>query len=443
MGLKKIYKKCVISFFIDQLEYLSYEDLKHNKYSSIDNLISINAYNKNLSIEESKKIIFENDLIVPSNLYNSDLRFHAKILNKEELIIKQAKMVQIFNNTLVDENSISFCMSGTNLIHSVLFKISESLNIQSYRIHNMVNLETNFKSPRVWFSPNNVRKIENNNFIFNYDEKNLKIKSKKWVESLMNKKTSRDLLSRKFISRRYPNSLFTIFTEFYKYMYLKLTFNKKNKYYKERIKNLIHSFKGKSLYTKLKDIENNILLFALNIPTDSQILVRTSYYNDFIALISIVANCLPENYTLVIREHPAYPGMLNRKDLSILLKKYKNVKFVSEKYSFFEMINRSKSVLIINNTSYFESILMGKPVIAIGKGLFSGQDVVNEVNSFDKLYDTIVNPKVKPDKSRLIKMLVKLYKETFPNYVDEVVKSKIDYTIEGILLKIKMHYPNL
>ena len=196
------------------------------------------------------------------------------------------------------------------------------------------------------------------------------------------------------------------------------------------------------MYTKLEDIENNILLFALNVPTDSQILVRTSYYNDFIALISIVANCLPENYTLVVREHPAYPGMLNRNELSILLKKYKNVKFVSEKYSFFEMIKRSKSVLIINNTSYFESILLGKPVIALGKGLFSGQNILNEVNSFDKLHDIILNPKVKPDKSRLVEMLVKLYKETFPNYKEKVLKSKIDYTIKGILTKIKMHYPD-
>ena len=43
VGLKKIYKKCVISFFIDQLEYLSYEDLKHNKYSSIDNFQKENS----------------------------------------------------------------------------------------------------------------------------------------------------------------------------------------------------------------------------------------------------------------------------------------------------------------------------------------------------------------------------------------------------------------
>ena len=443
LELKKIYKNCVINIFIDELDYLSYEDLKHDKFSSIDNLISINAYNQNLSIEESKKIIYENDLIVPSNLYNSDLRFHAKILNKDELIVKQAKMIKIFKDNLVNENSISFCKSGTNLVHSVLFKISDSLNICTYRIHNFVTFEIGFKLPRIWFSPNDIRKIENNKFNFDHDEKILKKKSEDWIDSINQKKYHRHILNRKNISRRYPNTFNTIVKEFSKYIYLKSTFNKKNKYYQERIKNLINSFKGKSLYTKLEDIENNILLFALNVPTDSQILVRTSYYSDFMALISIVANCLPENYTLVIREHPAYPGMLNRKELSLLLKKYKNVKFVSEKYSFFQMINKSKSVLIINNTSYFESILLGKPVIALGKGLFSGQNIVNEVNSFDKLYDTIVNPTIKPNKELLSNVLTSVYKETYPNYEDKSNKTKIDLTIEGVMVKIKTHFKAL
>ena len=92
----------------------------------------------------------------------------------------------------------------------------------------------------------------------------LKKKSNDWIDSINQKKYHRHILNRKNISRRYPNTFKTIISEFAKYVYLKSTFNKKNKYYKERIKNLIIPYQTTGNHIFSATFLNKINLLGIN-----------------------------------------------------------------------------------------------------------------------------------------------------------------------------------
>jgi capsule polysaccharide modification protein KpsS len=398
-------------------------------------------FNKVIDLNSAYKIINEYSNIVDTNLYKSDLRFYSGDLREEELILKQANLTNLINTKTTHDDFLSFCLGGTNLIHSILLKISKSKEIFTYRIHNAINLEQGFMNNRIWFSPNNEMFLSKKQELFNHNKILIKEKVDKFLDNLIYG-TKRETLSKNFISRRYPNSLSSIFQEFLKLIYLFFTFDKRYIKYYIRFKTLINSKLISLLHTNIKTINKPYILFALNIPTDSQILVRASYFKDFISLISIVADSIPLNHYLIIREHPAFPGMLNFKDLKRLLHKKKQIKLISHSESFVELIQKSKSVLIINNTSYLEAIICGKPVISIGRGVFTSQNITYEVSDFFNLANMFTVELKETNLNKLKSFLFDWYLETYPeiNSNNVVFKEKNEILLNGIFEKIQLHY---
>jgi hypothetical protein len=397
-----------------------------------------NFAKKSLDLESSIDVICRYSNILDTNLFKSDLRFDAGVLSRNQLIIKQAQLTELICSKTFDDDFISFSMGGTNIIHSILYKISESKKIFSYRIYNGGNLEKGFKQNRVWFSPNNEMLLDTNQPLFKHDLISIESKVENYLDALINGE-KRETLSKQFVSRRYPNSLNSFLNEALKFLFLALIFDKRYVKYYFRLKSFINSKFIGFLYFRLNP--KPYVLFPLNIPTDSQILVRAPYFRDIISLISIVSDAVPLNHNLIIREHPAFPGSLNFIELRNLLKRKKNIKLVSHKLSFFDLVKGAKSLIIINNTSYIEAILLGKPIISIGKGPFVNQNIVNEIFDFSHLNYALSNSDHITPISGLKSFISKWYLETYPiiSSTNETNFTKINLVLEGILEKIDLH----
>ena len=113
-------------------------------------------------------------------------------------------------------------------------------------------------------------------------------------------------------------------------------------------------------------------MFVLNTSYDSQILIRAPEYRDFPSLIQLVAGMMPYGYDLALREHPAFPGMLDHGRLVSLQRRHPHVKLVSSEVPLPDVMAGARGVLIINNTAFIDAILAGKPVISLGNGVFHG-----------------------------------------------------------------------
>jgi hypothetical protein len=426
---------------------------KFNLRVFIDEVYDENTYNLNyvyshninnpcrvLSLESAYEIIDNHTHIIDSNLFKSDLRLSTGHISSKHMILKQASLTSLIFSQVSKNDFLTFSFGGSNIIHSILFKISYINNVFTYRIHNAINLESGFKSNRLWFSPNNIMLLSQDQPLFSHNKLAINKKVNFYIDNLISG-IKRDTLSKQFVSRRYPNSVKLVFNEFWKFSFLFLCGNKKYKIYFSRFKLLINSFFVLSLHSNIKTINKPYIFFALNVPTDSQILVRAPYFRDFISLISIISDSIPLNHFLVIREHPAFPGMLNYFELRSLLNKKRNIKLISHKISFINILKNAKSLLIINNTSFLEANLMKIPIISLGKGVFSNQNITNEVIDFGDLSRVFINPSNVASIEDLKLFLSRWYLETYPvdNSDSEKINSKIDLVLNGILEKIKLH----
>lgn len=424
----------ILKVFIDEVYDVNTYKLAYVYSHKINNSYRV------LTLESAYEVIDNYTHIIDSNLFKSDLRLSTGNISSNHMIIKQASLTSLIFSEVSTNDFLTFSLGGSNIIHSILFKISNFNNIFTYRIHNAINLESGFKSNRLWFSPNNSMLLSQNQPLFSHNKLSINKKVDFYVDNLIDG-IKRDILSKQFVSRRYPNSTKLIVSEFSKFLFLFLSGNKKYKRYLIRFKLLINSFFVSSLHSHINTINKPYFFFALNVPTDSQILVRAPYFRDFISLISIISDSIPLNHFLVIREHPAFPGMLNYFELRSLLSKKRNIKLISHSVSFIEVLKNAKSLLIINNTSFLEANILKIPVISIGKGVFSGQNITNEVIDFGDLSKAFINPTNAASVDDFKFFLSRWYLETYPVVDSDTkkTKSKFDLVLNGIFEKIDLH----
>jgi CDP-glycerol glycerophosphotransferase (TagB/SpsB family) len=93
----------------------------------------------------------------------------------------------------------------------------------------------------------------------------------------------------------------------------------------------------------------------------------SEFYEDQIGLIRNLAKCLKNNQLLVVKEHPQQPGMLLSKSYRQLRRRLSNVAFLPAEYSTKKLILLSELVITQTSTAGWEALILGKPVIVIGK----------------------------------------------------------------------------
>ena len=385
---------------------------------------------------------------VPSDLYQCDLRGTIgvrtlKMLAAEQAIIldKTEKIFKTINPDLV------FVSSGTNILHSTLYFLSNSFGAKTYRVHSFLQGNINFSGFRVWFCSNNKMQLsdkpEDN---FNYDTEELNQRIKDLHFSLKERLFKPDIISKKFQARRMPLNPKDFLKDLAELIILSLSPNLMNRLkanlYLDRIKILLNSTKNRFIETKINDIKNPSFLFALNTPYDSQILVRAPEYKDFISVIKLIAGMMPYGYDLVLREHPAFQGMLDNRELKSLMKKYPFVKLLSSQTSLPEAIKAAESVIIFNNTAFVDTILANKPVISLANGYFKGHNVTNEIINLRDLRETfqkVINRDFVEDKSEKLKdLMCRQFNETYPDpKTDNSEIGKIETINQGIEQKLK------
>lgn len=383
---------------------------------------------------------------VPLDLYRSDLRGVQKtktleMLATEQLLITE-RIEKIFEKY---PPNIVFVSSGTNILHSVAYYLSKFYKSKTYRVHSYLQGNINYAGQRVWFCSNNKMKLSNlPEDSFGYDQTILKKRVDQLHNALKERIYKPDKLSKQFISRRMPTTIQDFVRDVLKIIYYSLSKNYemrlKRNLHLNRIKILFNSCRNYFIEVPIKKLTNRYFLFALNTPYDSQVLIRAPEYKDFISLINLLAGMMPFGYDLVLKEHPAFLGMLENSSLKSIIKKNKSVKLLSRQTSFPDAVKNCKGVIILNNTAFIESILAKKPVISLANGYFKGQGITEEVENLSEIrsiFQKIIEASEIEDKSEKLKeVMIKQFNETFPA-PDVEEYNKIELIHSGIFTKMK------
>jgi len=125
-------------------------------------------------------------------------------------------------------------------------------------------------------------------------------------------------------------------------------------------------------------------LFPLQYEPEATTLIRAYPFSDQISVIQQIAKALPLGTTLVVKEHRGNHGYRNPsfyRDLHYL----PNVRLVPREAILDGLIKNSLGLITLNSRMGWEALVLGKPVIALGKGFWTSFDKVNNPNSWSEL----------------------------------------------------------
>tara|TARA_B100001123_G_scaffold399127_1_gene483844 strand:+ start:641 stop:2179 length:1539 start_codon:yes stop_codon:yes gene_type:complete len=112
-------------------------------------------------------------------------------------------------------------------------------------------------------------------------------------------------------------------------------------------------------------LPNNFAYLPLQVQPEQTIDMIAPWFNNQIEVARLVAQSLPGDMALIVKEHPA---MLGKRSLSYYekLNKSVNVSLVSPLLHNSELLNKASIIIATTGTSIFESSIYKKPVIQLG-----------------------------------------------------------------------------
>ena len=125
-----------------------------------------------------------------------------------------------------------------------------------------------------------------------------------------------------------------------------------------------HRFMDNFEYYPLDRIKK-LVYFPLQVQPEVTIDVIAPYFNNQIETARLAAMALPDDYTLVVKEHPAMAGLRPPSYLEKIART-PNVKLVDYRISGFELIKKADLVVSPNSSTVAEAAIFMKPAIQLG-----------------------------------------------------------------------------
>lgn len=140
-------------------------------------------------------------------------------------------------------------------------------------------------------------------------------------------------------------------------------------------------------YDKLSRDEK-YFLFPLQYEPEATTLIRSYPFSNQMSVIEQIAKALPLGTTLIVKEHRGNHGYRKPsfyKDLHYL----PNVRLIPREAYLDDLIKNSLGVITLNSRMGWEALVLGKPVIALGRGFWTSFDQVKSPSSWAELRTTI------------------------------------------------------
>lgn len=180
------------------------------------------------------------------------------------------------------------------------------------------------------------------------------------------------------------------------------------------------------------------LFFPLNYQPEASTNPLAGNYTDLLLIAEEVSFFLPENYLLLIKEHPRISS-LRTKDFYKKLLKIKNIRFIDVNYDTHKLILNSKAVVTTTGTVGIESIINHIPVIMFGSRVYqylNGIFKINKQEDIVKFIDYLIGNKIHVDSNLTIKFfkLLENYSTQATNYLPDLQRASISLEENNILL---------
>jgi hypothetical protein len=193
-------------------------------------------------------------------------------------------------------------------------------------------------------------------------------------------------------------------------------------------------FINRNSITKIKN--RPFIYFPLHVEPERTLLIKGQFYSDQINVIKIIAQSLPVDFKLYVKEHPAMK-LFGWRDITFYKKilKMPNVELVNPNVSNDKLIQNCKMVITIAGTSGLESAFYNKPSIVLSDVNYRNLSCVTRLYDIQKLPETIkTSLKQTVDLHELNHFVNVLYDISFISDVNDLIQQVDDlFSIGGFL----------
>lgn len=190
---------------------------------------------------------------------------------------------------------------------------------------------------------------------------------------------------------------------------------------------LLKSKRNRVLLQTTQPLPKRYIFIPLQKTYDSQIILNSPWVHSPRELIFIVLDAIKSlglNYDLVVKEHPMEDAHISFKDIQ---KRYPSIYWAS-KNSLQDLILNSSLIININSSVGFHALLFGKPVICLGKSLYTGDGLADYCSKKDDLLGIIKNALIKKISEEKVNIFAKTLfeKYSFPYTRGAIKKREIE-----------------
>lgn len=132
------------------------------------------------------------------------------------------------------------------------------------------------------------------------------------------------------------------------------------------------------------DYKESYVFFPLHQEPELNLLMYAQYFADQAWVAKTIAQSIPLNYKLYVKDHPLMPGYRNPKFYKEI-KKFPNIKVIDPKVDSIELIKNAKLITTITGTVGWEATLLKKPVITFGSIYYNSLSFIKKCKIISEL----------------------------------------------------------
>jgi hypothetical protein len=176
--------------------------------------------------------------------------------------------------------------------------------------------------------------------------------------------------------------------------------------------------------------------FPLHLADDSAITIRAPQFQRQEEIVRYIAErVLPAGAKLYVKPHiaamHAYSyGMLREMATT------PGVRLVDARIVAHGLIRDAEAMIVINSTVGFESLLYGKPVVALGRVFYRGRGLTTDVDQLADLPQAVARAvATPPDMERIYRFLHACHEATYPGQVEEWTAENAEKVADALVVK--------
>lgn len=205
------------------------------------------------------------------------------------------------------------------------------------------------------------------------------------------------------------------------------------------LKMLLNRIRLARFYNSLPSTK--FIYYPFHVPMDVALTIRAPLFLDQYSLIDYIARNIPNDYTLVIKEHPAMIGVVSYSRIKDLLHRNEKVVLAHPDINNHEVMEKMDLLITVNSKTGAESLMRGKRVICLGDAFYNQAEAVNFVPNISDFFSRINLTLSKPGPSEIEteSFFQNTWNESYPGELYFCSPENVSESMNSILKCLGVH----